>query len=188
MWSSSCWGGLMNDFFQNVERLQLPAEQTPTPISSNGTGKKSPAKPKRINGEFLKGPIPLNWLSMASSLPGKALAVALAIWFEAGRRRSLDVTLTTAILARFGVGRKAKYQALQKLERAQLISVVRVPHKNPLVRILDLHDGKPDAQPSLRASPKQSRNRRPPGLMAVSGRDGGEELLGATITRAASAE
>ncbi len=137
----------MHDFFANVGRLQLPVEQPPKPATSIRKEKRFPAQPQRINGEFLKGPIPLDWLSVASSLPGKALAVALAIWFEAGRRRSSEVTLTTAILARFGVGRKAKYRALQKLERARLISVMRVPRKNPLVRILAVNDGKPDTPP-----------------------------------------
>src|SRR5881227_1940435 len=45
----------------------------------------------------------LAWLTVACHLGGKAvLAVSLAIWFKAGRRRSRQVTLTTAILGRFG--------------------------------------------------------------------------------------
>lgn len=91
-----------------------------------------------MKGEFLKGPIPLNWLSCAAKLPGKApLAVALAIMFESGRRKSNEIVLTTAICERFDVNRKAKYQGLQKLEEANLIDVHRQPRKNPVVRIID---------------------------------------------------
>jgi hypothetical protein len=49
---------------------------------------------------------------------------------------SKEVILTTAILNRFGVGRKAKYRALQSLKNAGLISVHQVPRRNPVVKIL----------------------------------------------------
>jgi len=85
----------------------------------------------------------MRWLSVAAKLPGKsALAVALAIMFEAGRRRrTQDIILTTAILQRFGVNRKAKYRAVKKLEGANLITVVRRPNKNPIISVLTLEDG-----------------------------------------------
>jgi hypothetical protein len=87
----------------------------------------------------LKGPIPLAWLSAAVRLRGKAAtAVALAIWFEAGRKRSMCIRLTTPILARFCVKRKAKYSGLRALERAGLVRVERVPHQNPEVSILEM--------------------------------------------------
>jgi hypothetical protein len=124
---------MSNDFFADLNRLWLAGSNIeapappPSAISARG----------RVRGEFLKGPVPLAWLSAASKLPGKAaLAVGLALWFEAGRRRSQTVTLTSAILARFGVNRKAKYRGLASLERTGLIDVVRVPRRNPVVTIL----------------------------------------------------
>ncbi|HEV3237401.1 MAG TPA: hypothetical protein VGZ25_10460 [Gemmataceae bacterium] len=100
-------------------------------------GLRSSSKP-RIKGEFLKGPIPLKWLSGAAGLGGKApLAVALALCFESGRKRSQVVTLTSAILRRFSVNRKAKYRGLEALEEAGLIRAERRPKKNPIVTILD---------------------------------------------------
>ena len=70
---------LYPDFFNDLNRLRLPTTPanmgmgTPPPMPS-------PQKPKRIKGEFLKGPIPLNWLTAAAKLRGKApLTVALAI-------------------------------------------------------------------------------------------------------------
>lgn len=123
-----------HDPFANLDRLRYrPGVSTiPTPAQPP-----APTKPTRIKGEFLKGPIPLSWLSVAAGLRGKApLAVALAICFEAGWRRSDVVKLTTAVLARFAVNRKAKYSALAALEAAGLIRVQRRLRKNPVVTIL----------------------------------------------------
>jgi hypothetical protein len=123
---------MSNDFFADLDRLRLAGSTIESPAPPD-----SPAR-RRVRGEFLKGPVPLAWLSAASKLPGKvALAVGLALWFEAGRRRSQTVTLTSAILARFGVNRKGKYRGLASLEKAGLIEVVRVPRRNPVVTILD---------------------------------------------------
>ncbi|MFO0852419.1 MAG: hypothetical protein U0871_28240, partial [Gemmataceae bacterium] len=113
---------VQHDPFANLDRLRyVPGA---LPMSPAATEPPTPTKPARIKGEFLKGPIPLSWLSVAAGLRGKApLAVALAIRFEAGRRRSDVVKLTTAVLARFAVNRKAKYTALAALEAAGLIRV-----------------------------------------------------------------
>ncbi len=79
------------DTFIDLDRLRF----THDAFSASGLTRLANVKPtskpkaKKITGEFLKGPIPLPWLTAASKLSGKApLAVALAIWFEAGRRRS----------------------------------------------------------------------------------------------------
>lgn len=125
------------DFFSDLDRLRVASprgEETGRPADDTKT------RPRRVRGEFLKGPVPLAWLSAASKLPGKSpLAVGLALWFEAGRRRSVTVTLTSAVLARFGVDRKGKYRGLASLERAGLVEVVRVPRRNPQVTIIEAH-------------------------------------------------
>jgi len=87
-------------------------------------------------GEFLKGPIPLGWLSEAAKLSKSSLAVSLALWFHSGRRKSYTVVLTTKICERFSINRKAKYRALKDLEKVGLISVQRNLRKNPTVTIL----------------------------------------------------
>jgi len=126
----------MNEPFPDIDRLRLTAERQPTQSTTIVDGIKSSSPNRKIQGEFLKGPIPLDWLGRAAGLPGKSLAVALAIMFEVGRRRSQQIKLTTAILDRFHVGRKAKYQALKQLEGANLVSVNRTPRRNPLVTVL----------------------------------------------------
>lgn len=141
-------GGLMNDSFPSLERLRLPDEQIQKHSPAIAKGIKISSPYPKVRGEFLKGPIPLEWLGRAAKLPGKAsLATALAIMFEVGRRRSNQIKLTTAILNRFGVNRKAKYRALKQLEGAQLISVIRTPRKNPIVTVLPVDAESPDKTP-----------------------------------------
>ncbi|WP_145279440.1 hypothetical protein [Tautonia plasticadhaerens] len=96
-------------------------------------------------GQFLKGPIPLDWLSAAARLPGKApLAVALAIRFESGRRGDAEsVKVTNPLVARLGVSRKSKYAALSALEGAGLIRVSRQPKKSAVVTILSNQQSHP---------------------------------------------
>lgn len=138
----------MNDSFPSLERLRLPNEQIQTHAPAISKGIKITSPSPKVRGEFLKGPIPLDWLGRAAKLPGKAsLATAIAIMFEVGRRRSNQIKLTTAILNRFGVNRKAKYRALKQLEGAQLISVIRTPRKNPIVTVLPVDAENPDKTP-----------------------------------------
>lgn len=127
----------MSEPFSDLERLRLPDQQIQPQPKTIHKRSKTPFNSPKIQGEFLKGPIPLEWLGCASKLPGKAaLSVALAIWFEVGRRRSDEIKLTTAICNRFGVNRKAKYRGLSLLEEAGLVAVVREARKNPIVTVL----------------------------------------------------
>jgi len=87
--------------------------------------------------KFLKGPIPLSWLSVAANQAGKALHVGLACWFLAGIKRSRTIALSAPALASFGTDRYAGYRGLKALERAGLVSVVRHPGRLPVVTILD---------------------------------------------------
>lgn len=81
--------------------------------------------------------VPIAWFFQAAALDGKApLAVALAIWYLTGIKRSTTVELTPFACEIFNVTRGAKYKGLVKLESARLISVQRRPKKNPIVTIL----------------------------------------------------
>ena len=85
---------------------------------------------------FIKGPIPLGWITKAASVEGKTLHVAIALWFLAGLKRSRQVALSQSTLRLFGVSRQASYRALSRLESAGLVSVDRHPGRNPIVTIL----------------------------------------------------
>ena len=106
---------------------------------------KRPPKPK-AGEKFLKGPIPLNWLSAAAQLPGKSLHLGIAIWFKASIAKSATVRLSNIAGLPFGLDRNAKYRALGWLEDAGLITVERQTGRSPIVTLLDVdakasHDG-----------------------------------------------
>ncbi len=88
------------------------------------------------NDLFIKGPIPLNWLIHANSLPGKAGAVAIALWFLVGVQRGRVVKLTGEVERVAGCGRKALYKALVSLQAAGLIGVSRRAGGRPVVEVL----------------------------------------------------
>ncbi len=92
--------------------------------------------PRASKGQrFLRGPIPLNWLSAAAGLPGKSLHVGVALWLEVGLRNSAVVPLSNLTGRYFGLDRNAKYRGLDWLEQAGLISVERKPGRAPMVTI-----------------------------------------------------
>jgi hypothetical protein len=131
----------MDDFFDNPDRLRLHLSRQEERSPANEKRTAVFPKTRRVNGEFVKGPLPLDWLSSACKLRGKSpLTVALAILFEVGRRKSNQIVLTTAICERFGVNRKAKYRGLSALEAAGLILVNRRPRKNPIITVLDVSE------------------------------------------------
>ena len=94
--------------------------------------------PRHKPGEkFLRGPIPWDWLCRAAHQPGKALHVAIAIWFLAGIKDNRKLVLSNAVPRMLGVNRHAKSRGLKALERAGLVVVERQRGRSPLVTILD---------------------------------------------------
>ena len=99
-----------------------------------------PAKalPRHRPGEaFLKGPIPWAWLEAAAALPGRALAVGLVIWQEAGCRKNRTVTLTLARARRLGGSENAARRAVRHLAGAGLVAVEHLPGRGLRVTVLD---------------------------------------------------
>jgi DNA-binding MarR family transcriptional regulator len=81
--------------------------------------------------------VPWAWLTKAAQQPGKALHVAIALWFVAGITRVRTVALPGASLRLLGVSRYAAYRALTALEQAGLVAVARHPGRKPMVTILE---------------------------------------------------
>lgn len=86
------------------------------------TGKHEPRAPME---KFIKGPIPLEWITRANALPGKAGAVGLALWFLVGVQKSRTIKLTGEVERIAACDRKTVYPALAALETAGLITVER---------------------------------------------------------------
>jgi hypothetical protein len=89
----------------------------------------------RQAGRFLKGPIRLTDIAAASRLPGRALAVFLAIHHRVALTRNPVVALPQRLLAEFGVGKDAKARALRALEAAGLARVERQRGRQPKIRL-----------------------------------------------------
>lgn len=64
------------------------------------------------------------WLETAAKLPGKAMNVALLLWFRRGFNPASTepITVTPTLLARFGVSSKAGAAAVHRLEEAGLVT------------------------------------------------------------------
>ena len=106
-----------------VRRLQLDA----------GRGKLVPVERKE---PFIKGPIPLDWLSKAAALPGKAINLALALWWLQGMAKGKPFKLTQAALTALNVKRDAASTGLAGLEEVGLIQVERQPGQRPVVSVV----------------------------------------------------
>ena len=89
-----------------------------------------------LSTPFLKGPIPMAWLSEAAKLPGKAINVGIAIWWLAGMAKANTFKLTAKALDQLDVSRDAASSGLKRLEAQGLIRVQRSPGQRPTVEIL----------------------------------------------------
>ena len=107
-----------------VKRLQLDAN----------TGKLVESPKAAL---FLRGPIRLEWLGCAASLPGKTLHVGIALCWLHGISKGKPFKLTQKALQTLNVERDATSSALTRLEQAGLIRVVRQPGQRPMVSMLD---------------------------------------------------
>ena len=107
--------------------------------------------PRKHGGElFLKGPVPMSWLSSAGRLPGRALHVGVVLWILAGIKRTGTVALGARHLRSLGVDRHATYRALRRLEKAGLVVVQRRAGCAPKVTLLG---AKPQAIETAEATP-----------------------------------
>ena len=80
----------------------------------------------------------MDWLSRASTLPGKSLAVALALLHAANLRKTSTVVLNRRVLSLFAISPDAGYEALTRLAEARLIRAHRGRGRPPEVTLLDL--------------------------------------------------
>ena len=111
--------------------LHLPVRRL-QPRGAAGTLVAAPKKEP-----FLRGPIPLEWLSVAANLPGKTLNVAVALWWRHGMAKGKPFKLTQTALKTMNVERDAERLGLARLEQAGLIQVERKPGQRPTISILD---------------------------------------------------
>ena len=86
--------------------------------------------------KFLAGPISLHWLALASRCPGRAIVVALVLWYRHGLEKSISIQFNQSRWANFGLSRDAARRGVAALERAGLISVERLPGRKPTITLI----------------------------------------------------
>ncbi len=120
----------------DIHKIALPKGKVMTPKPK----KKLPRHKDKEH--FIKGPIPLDWATIAARLPGKSCQVGNALWYLAGLSKSTPtIKLTQIALNKFGVSRYCKYRALRHLELAGLITLDSAHGKNPMITILTAPKG-----------------------------------------------
>lgn len=78
--------------------------------------------------------LPLAWIQVAAKLPGKAMHVAVIIWYRQHLEKVSEVALTQAKLEYFGIHRNVGYRALRQLELGGLVTVKRAKGRAPRVK------------------------------------------------------
>jgi hypothetical protein len=117
------------------DRWKMDADSVETHVP---TGTKQRKLRPLKSGRFLKGPVPWHWLRHAMMLRGKALAVGLILWREAGCQKSRTVYFSLAHAAAEGIPTTTARRAIRALERAGLVTICRKPGHGLEVMLCDL--------------------------------------------------
>ena len=113
-----------------MEDRHIPVKRIKRNVSN---GQWEEAKTK---GLFIRGPIPIPWVEKVAKLPGKALALAVGLWWLHGMAKGGEVTVSRKMLERLNLSRDAAADGLTRLEGAGLIRVTRAPGSRPRVHIV----------------------------------------------------
>ena len=113
-------------------------------VQADRPADKTPAKkrasvelPKHGKGErFIKGPIPLEWMKLASKCGNRSEAVAVLLWYAAGFQRSNPVKLSKTILAELKVHPKTAKRVLVRMSDLGLVDVTFHRGRSPVVTIV----------------------------------------------------
>lgn len=105
-----------------------------TRLMLNKSTRRFCAQPK--SEPFLKGPIPIAWLSRAARLPGKALNVALAMRWLSDMNADAPIKLTRVAMDKFHFSADAASDALLRMEDAGLIKLHKNPGQRHLIEVL----------------------------------------------------
>lgn len=100
----------------------------------------SPTPPARLrltSASHSVQTVPIRFLSRAAALPGKTLAVALALCSLSSSARSPTVVLGRWALSRFSVSADAAFDALTRLSDAGMIRASRSRGRHARITLLD---------------------------------------------------
>jgi hypothetical protein len=126
----------MSIYYINRTTCQEDIEQTEVETDLHRQSK------KHRRERFLKGPIPFKDIAAASRLPGRALAIFLAVHHQTALTGKPSITLPARLLAELGISRGAKSRGLQLLEKAGLVIVARPRGRAARVQLRQINGGK----------------------------------------------
>ena len=86
---------------------------------------------------FVKGPIPLEWITAAAQLPGKAINVGIALWWLAGMSTTGILKLTRQSQLALNISKDAERDGLRRLQQAGLIELTARPGQRHSIRIIE---------------------------------------------------
>ena len=124
----------MSSFLESIAVTVSPREIVATSNSKN--------KLRERAIRFVKCLIPAEWLEQAARLPGKALHAALAMRYLDGFDGTGTVKLRPSTRNDYGMDRFSCNRALEQLEAAGLVSVIRKAGAAPIVTISMRPQGK----------------------------------------------
>ncbi len=106
------------------QRTKNARRVEPAPLPRHGKGER-----------FICGPIPLEWMKLASKCGNRSEAVAVLLWYAAGFQRSNPVKLSKTILAELAVHPKTAKRVLQRMAEYGLVDVEFHRGRSPSVTI-----------------------------------------------------
>lgn len=89
-----------------------------------------------IKKKFLKGPIPLDWLTAAAQLPGKAINVGITLWWLDGMSKTGILKLTRQAQLALNISKDAERDGLRRLQKAGLIELTTRSGQRHSIRIV----------------------------------------------------
>jgi hypothetical protein len=93
-------------------------------------------RPNPVRGKFIAGPVDVTWICEASRLGVKALLAGLALWHIRGLRKSNTFIVSNLMVRDWGIEPDAKSRALRALEKAGLVTIVRLGKRSPRVTLV----------------------------------------------------
>jgi DNA-binding MarR family transcriptional regulator len=120
--------------YNNTENVPTNKEDLATVEIQTDFLRQSRARRKE---RFLKGPIPLKDISVAACLPGKCLALFLAIHHQIALTGKPIATLPSTLLRELGITRSTKARCLTALKQTGLVSVARSKGRTARIQLTD---------------------------------------------------
>ena len=90
----------------------------------------------RMSRRFVKGPIPLPWLSKALELTPSAVKCALALFYQRGLSSSDTFKIEPARFRELGIADTARRRGLRELEEHGLVRLQKDHSKSPVANLI----------------------------------------------------